>query len=99
MFLWTSRTLIEIAILDFRKSVGIGLELGLYLIAQRRERRTRTRVVNDASPHEVAVQFWQDGRQIFSQPFAFGGRQCLDGSFDFGNCAHASGKITPARVC
>ena len=69
MFLWTSRTLIEVAILDFRKSVGVGLELGLYLIAQRRECRTRTRVVNDASPHEVAVQFWQDGRQIFGQPF------------------------------
>ena len=56
------------------------------------------RVVNDASPHQVAVQFWKDGRQIFGQPFAFGGRQCLDGSFNFGNCAHPSEKITPARL-
>jgi len=76
----------------------VGLELSFYLIAQRRECRTRTSVVNDASPHQVAVQFWQDGRQIFGQPFAFGGRQCLDGSFNFGNCAHASGKLL-RRAC
>src|SRR5438093_13329236 len=97
MFLWTSRTLIEVAILDFTKSVGVSPKLGLDFIAQRRERRTRTRVVNDASPHQVAVQFWQDGRQIFGQPFAFGGRQRLDGSFNFGNCAHVAENYPGAR--
>jgi len=35
-FPWTSRALIEVAILDFRKPVGIGFELSFDLIAQSR---------------------------------------------------------------
>ena len=33
--LWRSRTVIEVAVIDFSKSVGIGLELDFDLIAQR----------------------------------------------------------------
>src|SRR5450432_1888649 len=53
-------------------------------IAQRRERGARTRIVYDALPFCIAVQFGKNGRQIIGQTLAFGGRQRLDGGFNFG---------------
>jgi hypothetical protein len=70
----TSRPLAKIAVLNFRKAVGIRLELCGDFIAQRYERGTRTRIGQDAFPHGITVQLRQNGWQILHQFFPFRGR-------------------------
>ena len=67
---------------------GIILELRGQLIAQGGQRRARARIVGEALPFQIAVEFRENGRQIFGQPFAVSGGQGFDGGFDFGNGAH-----------
>jgi hypothetical protein len=62
-----SRPIVEVGIPQFRKGGGITLELLGDLIAQGEERRARTRIIGDALPLQIAVQFWQDGRQILAR--------------------------------
>src|SRR5579884_174001 len=83
-----SRILIEIGVTDFIEAPRIGLELRFNFIAKSREGVSRARIMDDAVPFGIAVQFRQYGRQIMHELFAFLGRQGTNRSFDFLNCAH-----------
>ncbi len=88
----SSRGALEIAVLDFRKRLGVPLELSLEPIDQGGQCRARARVANNPLPGGVSIQFGQQLWQIFRQLAPLLGRKRSDGRCDFLNRAHG-GKI------
>src|SRR5688572_25261738 len=64
-----SRALVKVAFLDHRKNLWVFLILGLDFVKQRRKTSSGSGIACDLLPRCIAIQFWQQARQILDQLF------------------------------